>query len=280
MIRFLLDNLPAPLRTVVRGIGYFLLETSAAVSGRDDYVPPSWLSLTGEGDFRVVGNEFLRYFIELGRLMRDDHVLDVGCGLGRMALPLIDYLDPAKGRYIGFDVDKQAIRWCQRRISLRYPNFRFQHADIFNRFYHRSGRVDGAIYHFPYGEESFDFVISTSVFTHMLPPDVENYLTEIARVLRPGGRCLMTFFLLNPESVGLMNSGHSKLNLSHNCGTYRLLNPKIPEAAIAHNEGKVRDWCSTHGLSIVEPVHYGSWCGRPRYLSYQDVIIGEKVNHQ
>ena len=41
-----------------------------------------------------------------------------------------------------------------------------------------------------------DVAFLTSVFTHMLPEDVEHYLDELARVLKPGGRTLITWFLL------------------------------------------------------------------------------------
>jgi ubiquinone/menaquinone biosynthesis C-methylase UbiE len=36
-----------------------------------------------------------------------------------------------------------------------------------------------------------------SLFTHIRPAEVENYLREMARVLKPGGRCLAAFFMLN-----------------------------------------------------------------------------------
>ena len=36
-----------------------------------------------------------------------------------------------------------------------------------------------------------------SVFTHMLPEECENYAQEIMRVLRPGGRCAVTTFLVD-----------------------------------------------------------------------------------
>lgn len=45
----------------------------------------------------------------------------------------------------------------------------------------------------------------------MLPSDVEHYLSEIARVLRKNGRCLVTFFLLNAESLQLTKSGAGSL---------------------------------------------------------------------
>lgn len=34
-----------------------------------------------------------------------------------------------------------------------------------------------------------------SVFTHMQHRDVVRYAKEVARVLKPGGRCMVTYFL-------------------------------------------------------------------------------------
>lgn len=272
------ENVPAPLKGVLRRAAYFVLEMSAALSGRDDFTPPGWIPLIGDGDFKGVGEEFFRYFVEWGGLRPDEAVLDVGCGLGRMAAPLTRYLDPARGRYSGFDVDARAIRWCQRRLSARHPHFQFQHADLFSREYHLAGKANGAAYRFPYPEASFDFVISTSVFTHLLPAEVDNYLGEIARMLRPGGRSCMTFFLLNPESAAWLDAGRSPLRLAHDHGAYRLFNEQIPEAAIAHDESAVRAWFQAHGLRLFEPIHYGSWCGRAQYQSYQDILMAMKPN--
>ena len=39
-----------------------------------------------------------------------------------------------------------------------------------------------------------------SVFTHMLPAAVTTYTSEISRVLKKGGRAVVTYFLLNAES--------------------------------------------------------------------------------
>jgi len=47
----------------------------------------------------------------------------------------------------------------------------------------------------------------------MFTPDMENYLKEISRVLKPGGRCFITYFLLNNESEKLIKTGKSSQNL-------------------------------------------------------------------
>ena len=151
-------------------------------------------------DFRRAGELYLRWFVELGSLTPDEAVLEPGCGTGRMAEPLTRYLGPT-GSYDGFDVVSTAIDWCESNIASKHPNFHFRHVDVLNRHYNPEGRLDPEAFEFPYPDEAFDFAFLTSVFTHMRPPEMRHYLGEIRRVLRPGGRCLMTFFLLNEESL-------------------------------------------------------------------------------
>ena len=173
---------------------------------RDRLTPPRRLDFVGHSDFAATGDEFLGHFIGLGGLQPSEAVLDVGCGIGRMALPLTGYLSQA-GRYDGFDIVRANVGWCRRAITPRFPNFRFRHADVFNREYNPLGKLRGRDYRFPYPDRSFDFAVLTSVFTHLLPDEVAHYLAELGRVLRPGGRCLATVYLLNEESSRLVDAG-------------------------------------------------------------------------
>jgi hypothetical protein len=52
---------------------------------REGEVAPGYGGLIGEGDFDAVGQELLGYFRELAHLEPTERVLDIGCGLGRMA---------------------------------------------------------------------------------------------------------------------------------------------------------------------------------------------------
>ncbi len=59
--------------------------------------------------------------------------------------PLAGYLTDA-GSYRGFDVVPAGVDWCRRHISSRYPNFRFDLADLANtRYRRRSGRGRGRL---------------------------------------------------------------------------------------------------------------------------------------
>jgi SAM-dependent methyltransferase len=195
-----LPQIPYPERTRMR-LGFEALYRSEAMArlrggaadmldalrgSRDRGLPPRRLQVAvGGGDFLAVGQEFRRHFVELGLLAPHHDVLDVGSGSGRMAYALRDWLT---GTYQGFDVVPEAVDWCRREITPRHPNFEFQVADIRSERYNPSGRHEAAEYRFPYEDASFDFAFLTSVFTHLQRPAVDNYVAELARVLRPGGR--------------------------------------------------------------------------------------------
>jgi len=165
----------------------------------DKIPPPELMEHIGGGDYIAVGQLFSPLFIKLGNLKPNHNVLEVGCGVGRMAVPLINYLK--EGHYEGFDLHADAIKWCKENIESKYPNFHFNHIDLYHEVYNKNGKVQASNFKFPYKAESFDFIILTSVFTHMKPLDVKNYLSEISRVLKKGGRCFITFLLLNSVSL-------------------------------------------------------------------------------
>src|SRR5262249_24204952 len=148
---------------------------------------------------------------------------------------LVHYLAPT-ARYEGFDIGAPVIRWAQENITPGFPNFRFQRVDIYNKAYNPGGPVKAAEFRFPYEDESFDFVFSTSLFTHLLTADARHYLEECARVLRPGGHCFHTCLLLDPEAESLIREGRSILNLVHPVEECFTNSPEVPEAATGYRE--------------------------------------------
>jgi SAM-dependent methyltransferase len=201
--------------------------------------------------------------------LRPDHdVLDIGCGVGRTARYLCDYLD-SDARYEGFDITEAGVEWCQEHITPLFPNFHFRFSPLSNTHYSPDQTLPSAArFEFPYPDEAFDFVFAHSVFTHLLPDVTGRYLSEIGRVLRPGGISYSTWFLFDggPGSyvhpiVGQMHRDPS--------GTFAVHDPGVPETAVGYSDPFVRQTHATSGLSIVEPIH-------PGFTRLQDAIVAVK----
>lgn len=203
----------------------------------------------------------------LAELQPDERVLDIRCGCGQMALHLEKYLDE-NGSYVGVDIHRPSIRWCQKNIGRRRSNFQFAHIDVRNLAYNPDGTHRAETYQFPFDERSFDLILLKSVFTHMRPP-------EVVRLLKSNGRCLATFFLLNEEQASLALQGANDVEFKYGEGVWRYRLEQSPESAVAYDESYVMELLTMHGLTLKQPVHYGSWAGRKDGLSYQDILLLE-----
>jgi hypothetical protein len=100
--------------------------------------PPSEESISSIGGNIKIAFEFLGYFIQRVGLEPTDNVLDVGCGIGRMAYALAHYLN-SETKYEGFDITDKMLQWARQEITPRYPNFKFRLADIYNKLYNPNG---------------------------------------------------------------------------------------------------------------------------------------------
>ena len=264
---------PAALKSFAKPNPLFVLADTAIRAIRGQlHLPPLWLRDVGPDDFEKAGKEFLDLFIRLGNLQSDERVLDIGCGCGRVALPLTEHLSQT-GTYVGMDVTAKPVMWCQKNITPQYPNFQFYHMDLYNKRYNPNGRSLAKDYTFPFDNESFDFIFLTSVFTHLLPADTENYLNQISRLLSQNGRAFITFFLLNDIQQTLASQRKNSIKFIFGSGPYRMRDESIPESAVAYDEVYLRKLLTQCGLEILGPIHYGTWSGRTDGLSYQDILM-------
>lgn len=273
MLRKLYYAIPSSWRFWVRRL-VFLPED--LLSSRNELIPPKGLIYTGRGDFLGQGRQYVNLFKSEGGLQPDATVLDIGSGIGRVAIPLTEYLNE-DATYEGFDVIELGVNWCQKNISSKFRNFRFTYVPLLNDLYRDSGD-DAANYKFNYPDQHFDFSCSVSVFTHMLPREVENYFNELDRVMKPGGVIFATFFILNKENRKFMNQS-SGFNFDHKMDGYYLMDAKVKGANVAFEEAYLFNEIIKLDRFKIRKASYGHWCGRDQNASFdfQDVLIIEKI---
>ena len=263
------------LRRIVRESVFATLDLFDTITGRrDPLTPPRRLMTVGSNsrfrnDFTEIGEQLFSMLGEIGGLKPHHRVLDVGCGVGRLAIPLTRYLTTS---YDGFDIVKPSIEYCQRVITRRHPNFRFRLVELHNSLY--APKVDARPhdFRFPYPDSSFDFVLLTSVFTHMQHRELQTYHAEIARVLAPGGICFATYFFLDEDSERQLDLGQTKRPFPFPVEHGRVEIADNPDAAIAFSANFVREHLAEQRMTVVREVR-GSWRGNIETTNYQDILV-------
>jgi SAM-dependent methyltransferase len=234
--------------------------------------PPPENVFVGDGDYRAIGVEYLGHFVRIGGLQPFESVLDIGCGIGRMAVPLTQYLDSEKAFYEGIDPVNAGVEWCVHNITSSHPNFRFCRVDVAHELYNPGGAIAGHEIVLPFSDGKFDFVTMVSVATHLPEAEISAYAREIMRLLRPGGRLFLTAFIVaagDPER----QAARPRFSRGERPGTW-YGDPLAPLGAIGFDAGIIEDLLKKAGLQI-RRLSLGHWRGIESH-HYQDVIIALK----
>jgi SAM-dependent methyltransferase len=257
---------------------------SYQIGYQPDLIPP--VELMREEGMEVI-EEWFRWAEEwsvilriYGGLTRQSQVLEIGCGLGRIAYALRYILSP-DGAYYGFEICRNKVDFLEQHFQPVYPNFHFSWADIYNTFYNPQGQQQAADYTFPYANDSFDIIYAASVFTHLMPEAAGHYFAEAARVLKPDGRCVFSCFLLDNYRPGqtrpfvfkdrLYNFEHFYDQYGADFAVGRLDNP---EHVTAYRLSRLKEYTAKAGLELSQAPLPGLWSGSSaNWVGAQDLII-------
>lgn len=157
------------------------------------------MSLAVGGNYEVIGQieaDILRHYGLKDRM----RVIDLGCGSGRLAYVLGK---TANIDYLGLDIIQSLLDYAAKKSPI---NYRFQ--------------LNRAL-SIPAKDNSADFAVAFSVFTHLLHSEIFIYLEEMKRVLCPGGKVIFSFlefsepghwWAFEQEIEVRRNGGNSHLN--------------------------------------------------------------------
>lgn len=217
-----------------------------------------------------------------GAMKMNSSVLEIGCGLGRLAFPL--RLTIPNGSYEGFDVVQEKIDFLARHFQPAHPNFRFIRANVRNAVYNPDGQTPAADFRFPYPRSSFDLIFAASLFNHLLPDAIANYFQQAARVLKPGGRCVFGFFLLDYYRPGqprpsVFSRPYFDFTYPYKGynDTFASASADMPEQMTACRLSLIEQLAADAGLVLAQAPVPGLWSGSfDHWVCAQDLVVLQK----
>ncbi|WP_271679013.1 ArsR/SmtB family transcription factor [Thermomonas mangrovi] len=125
-------------------------------------------------------------------LLEPGDVLDIASGDGVLA----ELLAPHAGRYVCIDASQRVVAAASERLR-RYPNVEVREGDM---------------HALPFAAASFDLVVLMHALTYADKP--AQAVAEAARVLRPGGRLLLSSLARHEHRSAVQAFGHVNLGFS------------------------------------------------------------------
>jgi len=230
----------------------------------------------GDEEFRTIGVHMLRNLVKFAELRPSHRVIDIGSGVGRIALPLTQWLDES-GKYTGVDIIREGVEWCSANISSNYLNFDFEFLDVYNEHYNPQGR-----YSLPQAWKNrslaaFDVAIFCSVFTHLWLEDARFYLRLMHRFLVDDGAIWMTWFIVDDEARRSLADRRTTIPFGHEEDGVHFLSKQGSTAAVGYDASLARSLIESSGFRI-ERLRLGGWCDRAQHENeYQDLIVARKI---
>lgn len=208
--------------------------------------------------FIASGRETLQLAERMAGLRPTHRVLDLGCGCGRLALPMMEFLADG-GSYTGLDIDAGCIDWCVKNIAAQDTRFSFTFLDVQSDAYNVGGTVPPEEVRLPWPAHAFDRAVVSSVFTHLREEGIVRYVSELRRVIVPGGSVLASLLLMNDGTRAAMRNGSTSFMFEHRIGDHSwTLDHSQPLEGVSIDEAWFQALARRAGFAIPE-VTYGTW---------------------
>jgi SAM-dependent methyltransferase len=155
------------------------------------------------GRFKMFQDWQMKALKEIG-LKPEHHFLDVGCGILRLGIPLIQYLDT--DRYCGMDPIEEYIKVAKRYMSELVQTDKAFHL------------ITDWNFGFKKFERQFDYAMAQSVFTHLSYSQIEDCFIALKKVMKPGGKFLFTVLLNKQKEQDFLYIGNQPITKSSHSG--------------------------------------------------------------
>lgn len=168
--------------------------------------------------FRYIENKRINVLLREADIHQQDRVLEVGCGAGHILERI------PRGSLTGVDISPAQIERSKKRLGTRAELLIAKGENL------------------PFEDESFDRIICTEVFEHVLEPEL--ILREMKRVLKKNG--IISLSIPNEKLIIFTK----KILL--NCGLRRVLEPKESQWDLAA-KNNLDEWhIHEYGLKLIK----------------------------
>ncbi len=177
----------------------------------------------------------------------ESDIIELGVGCGRRAMHMRDFEAHGEryaGSYLGIDIDGEALAWDRANFDER---FEFAQSTQASSVYRNELESD-VRFQIPRPDGSVDFMFAGSVFSHLLEDAARDYLTEAARVLKPGARLVFSCFCLDLDNRKM----GERYTFGHQIGLAYVESLAQPEAAVAYDSADIKGLVTEAGFRSVE----------------------------
>jgi SAM-dependent methyltransferase len=239
--------------------------------------------VVGGGDPEPIAQEVVTAIQKYADLNAGDSILDVGCGCGRIAAALTQYLD-GRGNYVGIDIVPGLIDFANTFIAPRYPHFKFLLLNESNNTYdawrRKGGETGIAKLTEAVAAQSIDLAISVSLFTHLDYAPALKMLTSIHHALKNDGRAFVTVFVLDAAAADGIASSRTAFSFKNRTPSGKLYAEKSddPTFAVAYDGGLLGELIDSAGFQLERHVR-GYWSVGGPGETFQDALILRKAKN-
>ena len=234
----------------------------------------------GGGDPEKVASGIVSVLSDYIELAGKRSVLDVGCGCGRIATALTQYLGGST-EYVGVDILPGLVAFGRRYITPRFPQFRFLLLDEDNKTYdwwrEKGSVMDLTQLSDARPEASVDLAISVSLFTHLDYEAAVTILAAIGRMLASQGQAFITFFVVDDEARRGIAGGQTGFRFAHRTPSGELFaeKPDDPTYAVGYSVEKLDQLIRSAGLRREQWIR-GYWSQGNSGQTFQDAVVLRK----
>ena len=236
---------------------------------------------SGGGDPAVVAKNWRDLIERHLEIPKNSKVLDYGCGIGRLAIGLLE--DRSDLNYLGIDIVPEFIEFALKYITEYKENFKFALIDdkssLYQKYIINYKRQINSV-QFQDLQYSPDFIFALSLFSHLNMEEAKKVLKNISSCMHDDSVVFLTTFIVDLEAKKAMKSRETfpfNPKSTHVHESYIEDDYNGPQSAIGFERPILEDLFFNYGLVITQQIN-GFWRGL-RYAnnkSLQDILIIKK----